>query len=254
MQCLAFNAGAPQSRAALLDTIVVPRDLKQLPKRLPPPAYDSDAQQQHGLAARPGSGSGMERAASAQPALPTGMGVPQAASRPGSGSAMERAASAQSALPCKPPTPAGMSGGQGLPRSQPGALHSIPWSSHRTIHVNHTRGGCVSDEGGALSGQHATCSKSPPLLFHGQPCYACNNQGHHLLSTYLGSRGPSREGSRAPSPDVRALADNRKSGEHGTLGVVASGPASANIVAVLFRLHGRPKAHALPMARMAVPE
>lgn len=183
--------GAPQSRAALLDTIVVPRDLKQLPKRLPPPAYDSDAQQQHGLAARPGSGSGMERAASAQPALPTGMGVPQAASRPGSGSAMERAASAQSALPCKPPTPAGMSGGQGLPRSQPG------------------------------------------------------------------SRGPSREGSRAPSPDVRALADNRKSvPSQGPLPplfprVPAGGVSAAAAAAALAAYQQRWTPNAQPMMPLA---
>ncbi len=33
---------AGSSKGVLLDTIIVPRDLKQLPKHLPPPSYDTD--------------------------------------------------------------------------------------------------------------------------------------------------------------------------------------------------------------------
>lgn len=51
--------------AALMDTIMVPRDLRQLPKVLPPPSYDSDAM------AKPAPAPHMAPIAAAKPPLPS---------------------------------------------------------------------------------------------------------------------------------------------------------------------------------------
>ncbi|KAG2499664.1 hypothetical protein HYH03_002601 [Edaphochlamys debaryana] len=90
------DGGVSRSNSALLDTIIVPRDLKQLPKRLPPPSYDTDASKAAassvaGSSAGGGGGpSGQPRAASwsggpssapsSKPPTPSGpppVGVPQ---------------------------------------------------------------------------------------------------------------------------------------------------------------------------------
>ncbi|KAG2435017.1 hypothetical protein HYH02_012014 [Chlamydomonas schloesseri] len=119
--------GAPAKPGAggglgLMDTIVVPRDLKQLPKRLPPPSYDSDA-------------------AAARPAAP------------------------------QPPSAGG----------PPGVQRSSSWSQGAAIQV-------------PSSAPSSAPNSKPPTPSGGAQ----------------GSKAPSRENSRAPSPDVRALQDNRK--------------------------------------------
>ncbi|PNH01947.1 Serine/threonine-protein kinase Nek7 [Tetrabaena socialis] len=85
--------GAPQSKSSasnLMDTIVVPRDLKQLPKRLPPPSYDSD--HARGLGAAPqrsasswsSSAGGPPSAPNSKPPTPTGQAPSKFPSLPGS--------------------------------------------------------------------------------------------------------------------------------------------------------------------------
>eukprot|EP00198_Chlamydomonas_reinhardtii_P012499 XP_001701836.1 NimA-related protein kinase 1 [Chlamydomonas reinhardtii] len=115
--------GAPPKSggASLMDTIVVPRDLKQLHKRLPPPSYDSDI---------------------VRPSVP-------------------------------PPSSSGAGG-------PPGVQRSSSWSQGAGIQVP-----AAPSSGGA----QGIAPKLPSLP---------------------GSKAPSRENSRAPSPDVRALQDNRK--------------------------------------------
>mmetsp|Transcript_14076 Transcript_14076/g.30512 ORF Transcript_14076/g.30512 Transcript_14076/m.30512 type:complete len:392 (+) Transcript_14076:244-1419(+) len=96
--------GAAPTGAQLINTIVVPRDLRQLPKKLPPPSYDSDAAAKAAAAKPaealpraappPSGGAGMRpssggiRPASGLPPLGGGVPVPSAllqapAMRPG---------------------------------------------------------------------------------------------------------------------------------------------------------------------------
>lgn len=81
-----------------MDTIVVPRDLKQLHKRLPPPSYDSDI-------VRP----------SVPPPSSSGAGGPPGVQRSSSwsqGAGIQVPAAPSSAPNSKPPTPSG--GAQGI--------------------------------------------------------------------------------------------------------------------------------------------
>jgi NIMA (never in mitosis gene a)-related kinase len=137
---------APSSEdgsAPLLDTILVPRDIRQLPKVLPPPSYDTDGS----AAATPSPAA----APAGRPGLPPASGPSPRVSA--TGGPAPSAGGAQARPPLAPTPHAALGGGGGVPRSSAngglpvGALSRAPVPTPVVNSVMARRR--MSDNGGA---------------------------------------------------------------------------------------------------------
>ncbi|GFR49835.1 hypothetical protein Agub_g11775 [Astrephomene gubernaculifera] len=151
--------GAP-SRHNLLDTIVVPRDIRQLPKHLPPPSYDTDA----------------VRPAVSAPPTTSGAAAPSA---PAASSAAAPSSSSASSVPSAAPHHRACSWSGAAPSSAPSAapaaVHSKPAHSHVHAHApagskppsrEHSRAPSPADLRGAHDNRkgYAPAAPLPPVF------------------------------------------------------------------------------------------